>query len=210
MNNLKDKCNSIIKLIDLPDDDIRVMAIIHVRQFCNTIAATAIRMQYMASNNDNIPILMQLYGVKEVDHIKSILTDLNPNLKISFITMVQFALENCLERVLCALPRERGQNAFSKTLKKIINVLELEHPEEKHTLLMVPAWIRNTLHAGGIHTKADVQVTIGGENFIFQQGKRVECASWSHIFYVLLKSLDVYKEILTSEFVTAIEKIEAE
>ena len=210
MQKVKDKCNLIIDHLDLSQDDARTLGIIHVRQFCNTLAVTAIRIQQVAENKNNLPILGRLFGVQDFAALKSILSDLNPNFKTSFVTMVQFALENCIERVLESLPGEQGLNNFSRTSKRLIEFLQLEDPIRKHELVMVPAWIRNTLHAGGIHKKPDKRVVIDGEAYVFKKNKRFKCASWSHIFHAFLHSLYVYEEILCSEPVKAIKRIDPE
>lgn len=208
IQKVKDKCNYIIGCLNLPEDDARSLGIIHVRQFCNTLAFAAIKMQQKAENNKYLPIFRDLFDFKNIKDLKSFLGDSNLNFKTSFVTMVQFALENCIERVLDSLPGKCGLNNFSRTSRCLIDTLELNNPEQKHELIMVPAWIRNTLHAGGIHKKPDKNVIIDGEPYIFKENQRFGCASWSHIFHAFLHSLDVYEEILCSKQVKAIKRIE--
>ena len=122
--------------------------------------------------------------------------------------MIQFALENCIERVLDAIPGEKAQGTFSKSSLRILEVTKITDHQKKHDILMVPAWIRNTLHSVGIHSRGSKTIVIDGEAYKFEKGKRLSCASWSHLTYCLLNALDIYEEILTSSVVASISKID--
>lgn len=204
MQAVKDKCNYIIERLSLPQKDARVQGIIHIRQFCNTIAAVAIKLLQNAEIKTNIPIIMKLLGMHDLPRLQSCLNDLNPNSKTSFVTMCQFALENCIERVLDALPGEHSQGTFKKSAQRLIEITDIAEPERKLDIVLVPAWIRNTLHAGGVHSRDNKTIVIDGEPYAFEKGKRFSCASWSHIMHALLNALDVYEEILCSKKVTSI------
>lgn len=117
---VKDKCNHILEKLALPNDDTRAEGIIHVRQFCNTLAAVPIKLQQNAEIRKNVPIIMQLLGLHRPEHLKSCLGDLNKNAKLSFVTMTQFSLENCIERVLDAIPGEKAQGTFSKSSLRLL------------------------------------------------------------------------------------------
>jgi hypothetical protein len=75
--------------------------------------------------------------------------------------------------------------------------------------MLVPAWLRNTLHANGIHYWPDKTITIDGMEYIFERGKRINCGSWNHIFHAIRSSLKVYEEIFMSKRVREIEYIPA-
>ncbi len=208
MQAVKDKCNEILGNLNLPEEDVRALAIVQVRQCCNTLAAVPIKLCQSAEVNSNVPAMMTLLGVSRPDDLKSCLDDLNRNARISFVTVVQFALENCIERVLDAIATQKALGSFSKSSRRLIDLTELEDPSSKHDILMVPAWIRNTLHAGGVHSRRSKTVLIDGEPYEFQQGKRVECASWSHLFHAFHNALGVYQEILCSPSVVSIGRID--
>ncbi len=205
---VKDKCNHILKSLAVPKDDARTEGIIHVRQFCNTLAAVPIKLQQNAEKKRNVPIIMQLLGLQKPEHLKSCLVDLNKNAKVSFNTMTQFALENCIERVLDAIPGEKAQGTFSKSSLRILEVTKIADHKKKHDILMVPAWIRNTLHSVGVHSRTSKTIVIDGEYYKFEKGKRLSCASWSHLMHCLLNALDIYEEIFSSSVVTSISKID--
>ncbi|MHC4068107.1 MAG: hypothetical protein ACYS18_02095 [Planctomycetota bacterium] len=208
LQDVKDKCNHILEKLALPNDDARAEGIIHVRQFCNTLAAVPMKLQQNAEIRGNVPIIMRLLGMQHPEHLESCLGDLNKNAKPSFITMTQFALENCIERVLDALPGEKGQGTFSKSSLHLLKVTKIAGHQTKHEILMVPAWIRNALHSACIHRRASKTVVIDGESYKFEKGKRISCASWSHLMHCLSNALDIYEEMLCSSVVTSIRKID--
>jgi len=208
MNDLKGKCNAIINKLALPKDDARTEGFIHIRQFCNTLAAVPMKLQQNAEIAKVRPLVMSILGITNSNDLKLCLGDLNKNAKTSFVTMVQFALENMIEQVLSSIPGEKGFENFSKTSRRLIEVTGISDAKDKYELIFVPARIRNSLHAGGIHKKSNITFVIDGEQYIFEKNKRVSCASWSHLMHAFYNGLDVYEDMLLSPVVKAIQKIE--
>jgi len=206
---VKDQCNGILKTLGIPDDDARAQGIVHVRQLCNTIAAVPIKLQQNAERPSNIPSILALLGLSNIKDLQSLLHDLNSNSKTSFLTMVQFALENCIVQVIEVIGAKRPSGKFSRDAESIIQLCDIADPERKLELLMLPALLRNTLHANGIHRWPSKTVIVDGEEYVFEKDKRINCGSWSHIFHAVLNSLSVYEEILTSERVRTIQRIPA-
>lgn len=209
LQSIKDKCNDIIDALNLPKDDARNQAMVHVRQFCNTLAAVPIKLSQNAEIGNNVPIIMTLLGLTKKDDLKSCLGDLNHNSKASFVTMVQFALENCVVRILHAMPGEPDQGNFKASCQRLLTVAGLSNASAKHQILLVPAWIRNSLHAAGIHGRASKTVVIDGEPYEFKKGGRICCASWSHLFHAFRNGLDIYEEVLTSSSVSVLSRVRA-
>ena len=206
---VKDACNAIIDRLGLPQTDARVLAMIHVRQFSNTLAAVPIKLQQNAERPANVPLIVTLLGLSDPRDLRSMLGDLNKNAKASFLTMVQFALEHCVEQVLNALPGTRGLGRFAASAARLVKVSGIGPPQDKGALLLVPAWIRNTLHANGIHSRDSKTVVVDGETYSFVQGERVSCASWSHMFHAVVCALVVYEEIFFSKPVSDLPRIDA-
>lgn len=207
IQTVKDKCNHILSELSLPKDDARAEGIIHVRQFCNTLASVPIKLQQNSEKPNNVPIIMQLLGLPRVEDLKICLGDLNKNCKASFITMTQFALENCISRILDAIPGEKPQDTFYHRSLRLLEVTKTPDHLTKHDILMVPAWIRNALHSAGVHGRGSKSVVVGGECYIFEKGKRVSCCSWSHLLHCLLVALDIYEEMLCSSRVRSVSKV---
>ena len=209
LQGLKDKCNSIIDTLGLPDDDARILALVQVRQLCNTLALVPIKLQQNAEIGSNVPVIMQLLGIQELSGLKSVLGDLNDNAKLSFVTMCQFSLENCVYSILASLSGRSNSARFSDESERLIRLAKLDRPADKHQLILVPAWMRNTFHSGVIHNKSSKTVVVDGEPYRFVKGERLECGSWSHLFHAFLHALDIYAEILASSPVAAIRRVES-
>ncbi len=207
IQDVKDKCSHILKKLDLPVNDARTEAIIRVRQFCNTLAAVPIRLQRSVEKGSNLAHITQLLGLHRLEDLKSCLSDLDENAKVSFITMTQFALENCIERVLDAIPGEKAQGSFSKSSLRLLEVTGVADHQTRHDILMVPAWIRNTLHSAGVHDRTSRTIVIDKEAYTFEKGKVLSCASWSHLMHCLSSALDIYEQILCSSVVASIPRI---
>ncbi|MBM4033668.1 MAG: hypothetical protein FJ291_18060 [Planctomycetes bacterium] len=205
---IKDKCHAIVERLGLGEDDARVQAIVHVRQFCNTLAAAPIKLQQSAERPNNVPALLAVLGLSSTADLKSMLGDLNKNAKLSFLTMVQFALENCVNQVLDAMTGKRAIRPFSRAVRLLAERAGIQPFQAKLDALLVPAWMRNSLHANGIHRHDTRIFVVEGEPYAFVEGKRVQCASWSHVLHAVVCSLSVYEEMLTSNAVSALSRIQ--
>ena len=121
--------------------------------------------------------------------------------------MVQFALENCIKTVLEAKGITPPQ-AFYKSAKRIIGVAQIPDPHRKTELLQIPARIRNALHRNGVHSTGTVPaICVDGAIYEFRKGQRLDCASWSHLFHIVLHALGIYAGIFSSNAVATIKYI---
>lgn len=204
---VRDKCNAIISKLKVLESDVRAQAIIHVRQCCNTSADVSIKLSQNARLANCRPAIRAIPGLQDNSNIEGRLSDFNKNSKASFLTVVQFALENCIKQILEALPGERARAIFKDSAERLIKVSGIKRPAEKLELIMLPAWMRNILHANGVHHRKDKSVTVDGAVYSFKKDRQISCGSWSHILHAILHSLDVYEEILLSPKVAAIDHI---
>lgn len=209
IQEIKDKCNSIIENLNLNESDVRIQGMIHVRGLCNTLAAIPIKLQQNAENPNNISAILSLLGLSSIDDLSIILEDFNANSKIGFITSVQFALENCIVRIIEAIPGVDPQFSFSQNADIIIEQSEIPQAAHKLDLMLLPAWIRNTLHANGIHNRSNRTIVVDGESYIFERGQRIAGGTWSHLFHAISHSLVVVEEIFISDRIRAIERIQS-
>ncbi|MCP4747207.1 MAG: hypothetical protein GY874_13860 [Desulfobacteraceae bacterium] len=205
MQSVKDICNKLIEEIDKSNEDARTQGVIHIRQFCNTLALVPIKLTQNAElSNSNRELIAMMLGLQDRNDLKCLLTDLNKNSKVSFVTMVQFALETCMGNILDSMPNQQRQSTFFGKSKDLISSCNIEQAEHKHKVFQVLAKIRNSLHNGCVHNRPSCLITVDGEKFEFVNGERVSCASWSHIFFALCRSLDIFREILLSQQVNLI------
>ena len=209
IQEIKDKCNSIIENLNLNESDVRIQGMIHVRGLGNTLAAIPIKLQQNAENPNNISAILSLLGLASIDDLRTILEDFNANSKIGFITSVQFVLENCIVRIIEAIPGVDPKFSFSQNADIIIEQSEIPQAAHKLDLMLLPAWIRNTLHANGIHNRSNRTFVVDGESYIFEKGQRIACGKWSHLFHAIFHSLAIYEEIFTSDRIRAIERIQS-
>lgn len=205
LDQVKCKCNSIITSVRRPKDDARIVGMVHVRQFCNTLAAVPMKLQQNAEKAKLQPAICSLLGLDDQSALSRCLGDLNKNSKASFVTMSQFALENCIYAILSSHPDGKPKQTFSDNAKQLLKIAAIGDIDWSYDVLMVPARIRNSLHDGGIHRKSSATVVIDGTPYTFEKGKRVDCASWSHLLHSLYHCLDIYKTCFLSPGIAVIK-----
>jgi hypothetical protein len=210
LTSIKSKCNCILGILGVAEDDVRAEGMRNIRGFCNTIALIPIKLQQNVQERpENIRPILIILGLTNRKALKSVLTDFNNNSKASFITMVQFAIENCIAQVIEAMGSKQPTGKFSRNIKLLLQLCSIPDLQRKLDLLLVPAMLRNTLHSNGIHKWPSKTVTVDGEDFVFEKDSRVSCGSWSHIFHAVKNSLSIYEEIFTSERIRTIRYIRA-
>lgn len=196
---VKKKCNDIINKLQekgISEDDPRRKGMVHVRQFCNTLAYIPLRIQQVAGCRSNNELILKLFGVQNSCDLQKLLKDFNKNAKCGFVTGVQFALENCIGRIIEDKTRQKPPVKFKDKCKRIMELAGiLDKRKLKLNRLLLLAYIRNTLHSGGIHRWDSLKRKVKGVYYNLKKGKEVECASWSHIFFLLWHSLDLYERI---------------
>lgn len=74
-------------------------------------------------------------------------------------------------------------------------------------VLKVPAFVRNSLHNNGYHTKNDFEVAIRGKLYKFEKGKHVMFAGWDNLYIIFNELLDVIEIIIESLQVKQFPKI---
>lgn len=128
--------------------------------------------------------------------------------KLSFVVMFQFQLEHCLTLILKAVYPNARFSGF-KGLLVALHQNQLITASEKDELY-VPAMIRNSLHANGIHhdrNGGNSAVSINGYTYNFDHGKHVQCAGYSHIANCLENSALILSRILAHPAVVAVSFI---
>ncbi|MCI0339535.1 MAG: hypothetical protein L0216_00045 [Planctomycetales bacterium] len=123
--------------------------------------------------------------------------------RLSTLTWYQFQVENLLSNVLRAL----GQKVpwgFRKIAKAVVVATQAVDPSTQETRLLVPAFIRNSFHANGLHTEDDYVAIIDGVSFDFCKDSPVRCAGWQHVTVGIGGSLTAVEAILVTARVKAL------
>lgn len=120
--------------------------------------------------------------------------------------MYQFRIENMITNILAIFNKEKAKGGYYNKVEALLNILELKDKETKLKKLNVLAFVRNSLHSGGVTNRYELDVTIDGFRFYFQKGEKVKYAGWGHIALAMESSLIIINEILHSDKVKSIEE----
>lgn len=209
LSQLKLKIEDILAAIDLPEGDIRRWCMIEIRTLCNTIGYIPLVLCYAYENaieTRKVEMGYMLGVTDQKELVQGLLDPFNITAKASFVTMVQFSLENVIAKILEALGY-CSKESFSQNISSIIHHSGLTQSQEKLERAMIPACLRNTLHRDGYHTKEDRIVKIGFVTYEFIKDQKAQCASWGHIFYLFLNILSIYQELFLSQRISRIKMI---
>lgn len=140
---------------------------------------------------------VNFFGLSDSSSIGPQVRNMAKFTRLSWCVMFQFQLENLLGNILKELG-ETVPSRYYKVAEKITYRLRL--PNKKHTIrrLSVIAYIRNSLHANGIHkafNKEDTVIQVDKVQFSFNHLKTVKCATWDHIAHAWTGLLPVIRKI---------------
>ena len=145
---------------------------------------------------------LQVFGIQPKDTpLSQIEGRIIHYLKLSLVTMYQFRMENMLTNILARFDMKETAKGYHRKVEALLDALKMKDKDTKLKKLDVLAFIRNSLHSGGIVNRYDLDVTIDGYRFNFKKGEKVKQAGWGHIFLAVESSLIVINEILHSKAV---------
>ncbi len=119
------------------------------------------------------------------------------HLRFGFMTLAHFKIDNLFHNILKHLNSLPTRTGYWNLTDEILAQCSSKIGTEKE-MLTAFANLRNSLHGNGIHKTDSLSIQIDGTIFDFIKGKRVECASWSHIILLLDSNVDILKTILLS------------
>lgn len=112
--------------------------------------------------------------------------------------LAQFQIENAFRNLHREFQLGPAGTGFYRCGKTVLDHLAL--PPDRMDTLNTPARIRNSLHTNGIHHRqhpAETSVVVlKGVRYEFNDGLKVECASWEHIAHALECSVGELEEVL--------------
>jgi len=122
--------------------------------------------------------------------------------RATFATLFNFQFEMIFKDLLEEMNIEPESDGYYFTVKSLVNEIYSDEEEKtkKRRILMTMAQIRNSLHRGGKHTsKNEFEIELGGVQFKFETGKRINQSSWGHLIIISNAMLAVLIEILSSQ-----------
>lgn len=211
VESLNQYCTKIITKYKYEDGDTRTVTLANIRSFGFNSLAILNFLSGMASTDENrrkaaFNLLgLQNQSAKEIQIMGNIL---HKSSKLSFILLGQFQIENCIALLSEAIGITSGWG-FYKISMNLLEELGLD--QNNLDVLNTAALIRNSLHSNGIHhgyKNGDFSSNLDGVNYEFKHGKKVSCASFSHIAHALESSTIVLDEIFNTTKVLAQTAIE--
>jgi len=154
--------------------------------------------------------LIQALGLTKPEYINPVAEDLLRSSRLFLLVEAQFQIETLFRNILLALGKSADKQGFYNVAQDVLAAAGLPDSTAKLRVLNVPAHMRNSMHANGIHhgwKGSDTVELINGVEFRFEHGKRVQCGSWYHIVTALSASFEVIDEILGSAAVKALGSI---
>lgn len=190
------------------DTDARRVNLNNVMMAANAATSTLRLMAWAKQGGDGI--LIQALGLAKPEYINPVAEDLLRSNRLFLLNESQFQIETLFRNILLALAKPAGKQGFYNVAEDVLAAASVADPATKLRILNVPALMRNSMHANGVHhgwKGSDTIEVIKGVEFRFEHGKRVQCGSWYHIVTALSASFEIVDEILGSAPVSALRVI---
>ncbi|MGI0056854.1 MAG: hypothetical protein ACREAK_05715 [Nitrosarchaeum sp.] len=133
-----------------------------------------------------------------VDHdfIQKIVESIDIRNRQSYLVVSLFQFEN----LFTELAKKRGftgNETYSKVVTHLVNNLPLKKKNEILYGLLLPSYVRNTLHSQGVYKKKPKkEFKVKNILFTFEEGKSHDYTSWRHLIFYFDNMIDIVDEIL--------------
>ena len=206
---LAGKCQELRKRLGYSDPDARSVALNNLISISRACQMHLNLMDSWNRGDEGVrQVIPQLIGLQTVT-VESVNMSgdyLNKFSRLGFGVLAQFQIENVLRNISRELGIKRNSTGFYRTASSLLKILNI--PDDRMDILNVPARIRNSLHANGIHHRSHPSeketVIIEGIEYTFKDGERVSCAGWEHIAHAFSHSVGVLDEIFHTPEVMAL------
>lgn len=203
-NSYKDDCECVLSLASrcfeirstqsLDTSDVRIQALNNVEKLSNASMAILNLLDTWAINPPQVQYQVQrMLGLQSHQYAKELARTISKMQKLAQITLCHFAIENLLRTLVRSMGISAHLSKYYRITKALIEALELDSSLTGE--LMVPAYIRNTLHNNGLHKWNSCDFEINGVHYEFKQNEHLECATWPHIAHVLENSANIIATI---------------
>ncbi len=190
------------------DTDARNANLNNVMMAANSSVATLRLLHWAQQGGDGV--LVKALGLAKPEYINPVAEDMLRSSRLFLLLESQFQFEALFRNILLSVNRPADKQGFYSVVRDVLAFANLSDQPRKLQMLNVPALMRNSMHANGIHhgwKGSDSVETIAGVEFRFEHGKRVQCGSWFHIVTALSASVDVVDELLSAHAVSSINTV---
>lgn len=191
---LASELNELADSLNHPDQDARSVAL-HNSSHLTGAAAMALNVLDVGTRTPEEDV-RALLGVA-TGSVQVAADDLEKFMRVGLVTLTQFQIENLMANMVRALgssPRRQ----YAALVDQVLTDLYGHDTERARTSLLVPAWIRNTLHNNGIHNGPDARVQVHGHRFRFRSRRRFSQAGWGEVIHALRAELRTVERLLLS------------
>ncbi len=190
------------------ETDSRRVNLNNVMMAANAAGAT-LRLLNWIRRSDKV-VISQALDLSKPEYVAPVAEDLLRASRLFLLVEAQFQTETLFRNVLAAAGEAGNAKGYYNVARHVIACAGLTEPNRRLRILQVPALMRNSMHANGIHhgwKGSDTVEIIAGVEFRFEHGKRVQCGSWYHIVTALSASFEVVGEVLGSSAVKALVSV---
>lgn len=137
----------------------------------------------------------------DYDSIKRIIENIDLRNKYAYLVISLFLFEQLFTE-LAKNMGFTGKKTYWNVVNHIIDNLDLKDQTEKRDSLILPSFVRNALHSGGIHIgykNQDTEMVVKNITFKFEHGKGIQYNSWREIIFYFNNIIEIIEEILDKE-----------
>lgn len=172
-------------------------------------AVATLRLMFWASTQGEV-VMTQALRLSKPEYINFVAEDLLRSSKLFLLLETQFQAETLFKNILREFGSPATKQGYYNIAEAVLLATGIPNPKDKLKILNVPALMRNSMHANGIHHGWKGTSTIeliDGIEFRFEDGKRVQCGNWVHIITALTATMQIVEEVLASQAVTSLKLI---
>lgn len=171
---LVEECNEVAGSLGYPDEDARSVALRNASHMAGAAAMILNVLDTGAKSSEEA--VRAMLGVS-TGPVQIAADDLDKFARLGLVTLVQFQIENLLANIV----RAHGgspRRTYTALVDQTMNAFYANNVGRAKNTLVVPAWIRNTLHNNRIHEGPNARVQVHGHRFTFRAGHKFSQAGW--------------------------------
>jgi hypothetical protein len=203
-----DKVGEIRDRFSMGETDARRVNLNNIMMAANAAVATLRLMSWASTQGE--AVMTQALRLSKPEYISFVAEDLLRSSKLFLLLETQFQTETLFKNILRELGSPTTKQGYYNIAESVLLTTGVPDPKDKLKILNVPALMRNSMHANGIHhgwKGSNTVELIDGIEFRFEDGKRVQCGNWIHIITALTATIRIVEEVLASQAVASLKMI---